>query len=319
MGTTTRQSLLDFKARLKDDEISIIPNEMMKLILDINTDYQERLVSSQERMASCMECINTDYQERLVSSQERMASAMERIATSMEIQLQQTKDVHTKLDTLNTTISGGTTILADAQRNVDRAAIESDLEKLLTKKHNTEWKVLRSKELSRYYRELLQMEPQFVPEKYRSKVYKNQVTRESIKIIHIDESIHNVETQIRIMETQVAEWATELETMKQETTTKLEVLGNQKRNEFETRIIENEEKNIANWKIAFSKITKTYEDEMNSDADQFLLKFTDDDKEEQESTSNDNEQKSQKNVQGRGSHRGRGNRGNQGRFNNNRR
>ena len=241
MGTTTRQAINDFKAHLRDDEISVIPNEIMKLVLDVNTDYQERLASSQDAM-------------------------------STDTQVQLTRDVLEKLDTLNTTINGGTTILADAQKNADRAGVEADLEVLLKKKHTTEWKLLRSKELSRYYRELLQMDNKFVPEKYRTKVAKHQVTRENIKQIHIEQSIHNVETEIRIMETNVNEWNVELQTIATDTNSKLAVLNEQKQNEFKTRIQESEQKNLDSWQVAFAKITKQYEDEMNSGADQFLFK-----------------------------------------------
>ena len=281
MGTTTRQTIQDFKARLKDDEISIIPNDIMKLVIDVNTNYQERLVTSQERIAV----------------------ALERIAGNMETQTTQTENILTKLDAFNTTISGGTTILADAQKSADWASVETELETLLTKKHNTEWKVMRSKELSVYYRELLQMTPPFVPEKCRSKVFKNQVTRESIKKIHNEEAIHNAETQIRIMETQVAEWSSELESIKLETNNKLLVLDETKRNDFNSRIQDNEQRNISNWKVALSKITKQYEDEMNSGADQFLLKYTDEIEKEQP--------KNPKNFPGRGGN----NRGGRGRVN----
>ena len=240
MGTTTRQTINDFKAHLKDEDICIIPNDFMKMMLDINTNHQDQLVESQNRIAT----------------------ALERIATSMETQSEHTNAVLDKLDLLNTTISGGTTILADAQKNVDQASVEADLDKLVNDKKRLEWQFMRSKDLSRYYRELLQMEPPFAPEKCRTKVFKNQVTRESIKRIHIEETIHNVETQIRIMETNMVEWRSELDSNEQETNTKLDFLGESKRNGYTAQIRENEEKNISSWKIAFSKITKQYQDEM---------------------------------------------------------
>ena len=285
MGTTTRQAINDFKAHLRDDEISVIPNEIMKLVLDVNTDYQERLASSQERMALAME---------------RMATVMERNAMSTDTQVQLTRDVLEKLDTLNTTINGGTTILADAQKNADRAGVEADLEVLLKKKHTTEWKLLRSKELSRYYRELLQMDNKFVPEKYRTKVAKHQVTRENIKQIHIEQSIHNVETEIRIMETNVNEWNMELQTIATDTNSKLAVLNEQKQNEFKTRIQESEQKNLDSWQVAFAKITKQYEDEMNSGADQFLFKFHED--KTQDTGATKDLPRDSKNAQSRGGH-----------------
>lgn len=66
--------------------------------------------------------------------------------------------------------------------------------------------------------------------------------------------------------------------------------------------------------MAFSKITKQYEDEMNSGADQFLLKFTDD-KPPDEEGSTDKEPKNKKNAKnfpGRGNSRGQGYHGNRG-------
>ena len=181
---------------------------------------------------------------------------------------------------------------------------EADLGKLTHKKNVLEWKSMRSKELSRYYAELLQREKPFAPEKYRVKVDKSQVIRESVKKIRMEETLHAVRSEILIMEENIKEWDSELKDVKDELKGKVDSLEPSKRTEILKNIKEKEEKAKSNWEEAFLKITTQYETEMKSGADQFLLKYEDTTVDNKDSL-NEN----QKELQGRGAHRGRGHRG----------
>ena len=135
-------------------------------------------------------------------------------------------------------------------------------------------KSIRSKELAAYYKESLERENPFAPPKFRTRI--NENTPEYEKVIHNQQTVNTVQNEIKLMEERVRQWGKQLDELQADFESNIRLLSNEKREELNKQIQNNSEEVTKNWHSAFTKIKKSYDDEMTkSNATQFLLKYAD--------------------------------------------
>ena len=182
------------------------------------------------------------------------------------------KELLTKLDLLTATLQNGNTELQQSHEPI----FEQDFEDIITRKKDLQWKCMRSEQLSVYYDELLSRDAKpYIPFKFRSKVSRNIPAYE--KPIKQEKSINNVKVEIRLMKETMETCKKELEQLSHEIKSFLEspTLQREMKVEYTTQMLQNEETNKRNWRATFHKIKSRYEKDMDSGADQYLLRYSD--------------------------------------------
>ena len=252
-GVTTRKSIREFKDSLNDDNLCIIPADVFKSLIETNANQQDVLIQTQNKLCVALERIA-----------ENVALTDERRDTQFKLLLE-------KMDSLTSALSvKNTTMQSHATTNPPPAA----LKEFVTKQKDILWKSLRSKELAAYYKELLERENPFAPHKFRTKI--NESTPEYEKVIHNQQTVNTVQNEIKLMEERVRQWGKQLNELQADFESNIRLLSNEKREELKKQIRNNSEEVTKNWHSAFTKIKKSYDDEMTkSNATQFLLKYAD--------------------------------------------
>ena len=278
-ATVTRKSIADFKELLQNEDFCIIPNELIKRILDGNNDRQDLLVESHQGMVQALE---------------RIAVAMETTAQSTQVL---TQSLLAKVDVLISKVGTINTITSrDSQETSD-----NKLQKTVIKIVEKEAKVVRATELSQYYNELLSRDVPYAPHKFRTLV--NRSTPEYEKNIYNDDTIHKVSREVKLMEERIKNWTEELQVLQLEMDNTIDTLDPSRREKFTKTMQEKTEKAKNEWIDSFAAMKKTYADDMASGATQFLLKYSEEEESDSENRSN---KKKQKNWRSRGKNPGRG-------------
>ena len=300
-GAVTRKSLMDFKQQLNDDnDIVIIPSDLLTRILDDNKQTQDQLVNVHQQML--------DTQRSTNEALTKIASALESMnSTSGE----QSSTLLSKMDDLISKISTSNTTLSTTSQPIT----DDNLKQMVYKKCNKEQQIRRASELSDYFTELLAMDPPYAHRQYRTKVNRN--TPEYEKKINSDDTVHKVNQQIQLMNERVKNWTTEIQSMQETIASTLQHLDENRVNKFNKHMKEESDKQLNEWTDRFASYKRTITRDIESGASQYLLKYadekdsdTEDDAEPQQKNSNSRENRTEGGRGGRGANRFRGNKRN---------
>ena len=146
-GTTTRGALQAFKNRIQDEDIVIIPANILTTLLENTLKHHEAMVQSQNKIGCAIE---------------QLAQNLQNVRTPNEGE--QFQSLLQKMDTLTSTIADSR-LSSDASRTTD-----TETENVLHTYMETEEKMLQSRDLATYYDELLNGEIPYAPWKFRSKI-----------------------------------------------------------------------------------------------------------------------------------------------------
>ena len=154
-ATSTRKSITEFKKHLKDEDYTIIPNELFAALIQENARNQDLLVAS-------LQSIDKSAATTAVALQ-NLADTMERMNASTTTH---TNAIVTKMDELIEKL--GTVNSLTSMTGVPTTAVITDkeLDTMATKRCETETQQQRAKDLVELYTELLVKDPPFAPAKY---------------------------------------------------------------------------------------------------------------------------------------------------------
>ena len=247
-GTTTRGALRAFTDRIQNEDIVIIPANILTTLLESTIKHHEALIQSQSRIGVAIE---------------QLAQTLQNVQTPN--QGEQFRSLLEKMDTLTSTI-------ADSRlpRDVSRTATDAEIENILDTYMETEAKLLQSRDLATYYDELLNGEIPFAPWKFRARI--RPTTPEYEKPIMADATQENVRNQIRLMETRTQHWNTQLEQLNTELETLKNTLSLSKQEQIMNKIKVNSTRTKLKWAKSLKTIKDNYEDDMNSGETQFMFK-----------------------------------------------
>ena len=154
--------------------------------------------------------------------------------------------------------------------------IDGRLQTLVFRRRTLKSKVLRSKQLSQHYQELIDREQPFVPRKFRTKIHRT--TPEFERNIHKGLSINKVETEIKIMKCRIKKWESKLVSLGSDIEVAASSLEEPKRKDLYTRLSRDSEKVQRDRVKSFEKLRNTYEEDIKrngSNPELFLLTIVD--------------------------------------------
>ena len=150
------------------------------------------------------------------------------------------------------------------------------LNKSILKLKDLKGQYLRSEKTSELIEELINKDNPYVQRKYRVKLNTDTPTYliESYEL----EAVGKAKREVEIMRIRMERWEEEINTLKTNINTALSSPGlpRQTKSTYEERLKRDEESNIKECDVAVKKIRDTYDDEINSSAGQFLLKYVND-------------------------------------------
>ena len=182
---------------LKGSQFCIVSNETMEMILRDNFRVTNEAHRINERLMDAIDKLNS-FQETTALG--RITLAMEKLTQQNELEAireTQSKDVLIeRLDQLIEKISLSNSSLQEDNSNI----IESELRK----RKETIEKLIRNKEMSKYYEDLLDEPEPFVRREFRTRV--NRTTTERELVHRRQQAIERVRTEIKIMQDRVLEY-----------------------------------------------------------------------------------------------------------------
>ena len=175
-----------------------------------------------------------------------------------------------KISNLTEAVRCNNTLVGNTNENNDKS-----INKNILKMKDLRGQYLRSEKTSELMEELLAKDVPYVQRKYRVKVSKD--THEDEISCHKLDAERIARTEIALMKCRMKRWEDEINILKTNISTALShpSMKQETRLKYEQRIRKDEETNIKERDVAVKKIKDTYENEVNSGATQFLLKYVD--------------------------------------------
>ena len=246
-GITTRGALRAFKERIQDEDIVIIPANILTTLLESTVNNHEALAQSHNRIGCALEQLALNLQQMQYANQGGGFN------TLLE-----------KMDILTSTIADSNTP-QDASR-----ATNAEIEEILHTYMKTEEKMLESRDLASYYEELLQKD--YVPWKFRAEI--TPTTPEYEKPIYADGTKERFRNQILLLQTRTQHLNRQLEQLNIEIEAVKRTLQPSKQEKLTNKMRANTERTRQKWTRSMNTIKGNYELDMISGDTQFMVKVT---------------------------------------------
>ena len=246
-GITTRGALRAFKERIQDEDIVIIPANILTTLLESTVNNHEALAQSHNRIGCALEQLALNLQQMQYANQGGGFN------TLLE-----------KMDILTSTIADSNTP-QDASR-----ATNAEIEEILHTYMKTEEKMLESRDLASYYEELLQKD--YVPWKFRAEI--TPTTPEYEKPIYADGTKERFRNQILLLQTRTQHLNRQLEQLNIEIEAVKRTLQPSKQEKLTNKMRANTERTRQKWTRSMNTIKGNYELDMISGDTQFMVKIT---------------------------------------------
>ena len=249
-GTTTRGALRAFKERIQDEDIVIIPANILTTLLESTVKHHEALVQSHDRIGC----------------------AIEQLTLNLQHVQNENRDFHSLLEKIDTLTS---TIADSKVPHITSRTKEAEITDILHTYMETEAKMLESRDLATYYDELLNGDTPYAPWKFRATI--TPTTPEYEKPIKADATKETVRNQIRLLQRRTEHYETQLDELKAEIETMKGTLSLSKQEQLMRRMETNSIRTKLKWAKSLKRIQDNYEDDMNSGEIEFLFKVISED------------------------------------------
>ena len=269
-GATSRKAFADFIEAAQGD-ICVIPSEIFADIIKENQQRDEKLCKVLHRIAAAIETgeeLKRNHFHALEMKIDQLIIAQNDTNTYETYMT----DIAEKLTNLTEAVSRSSATVVERMDNEDN---EKATNKHILKLKDLRGQYLRSEKTSELMEELLAKDNPYVQQKYRVKLSKD--THEDEITCYKVDAVNNAKREVKIMKVRMKRWEQEINILKTNIATILSKpsLSPEKKMKYEEQMIKNEESNTKEREEAVKKIIKTYEKDIKSGADQFLLKFTD--------------------------------------------
>lgn len=269
-GTTSRKAYADFIEAAQGD-ICIIPSEIFADLVKEKQQRDERLCGVLNRIADVLETGEQSKKKHFQAVEMKMDQLI--IAQNdTRIHEMYMAEIGEKLSNLTAAVSQSSDIVKNVAKNGND---KDSLHKNTLKLKDLRGQYLRSEKTSELIEELLNKDVPYVQRKYRVKL-STDTPNDEIEIYEL-EAVGNAKREIAKMKIRMKRWEDEINTLKTNINTALSSPGlpHQTKTTYEERLVKDEESNRKERDVAVKKIKDTYENEINSGAGQFLLKYVD--------------------------------------------
>ncbi len=264
---TTRQSMAEIKMFAKNEDIVVIPGELLRSLLESYTKQQDAIIQINSTMGKFInEFSNAAKENERLRSQ--LHNSLDSIARNVNNETAPSENFQqkllTKLDALNQLLA--------SKNSSTNEQIKVELKKSADRRNALLSKTLRAEKLSKYYAELIDRPDPFVPHMYRSKI--NKSTPEFEKEHYKQFAIRRVGSEIKLLEMRVKNWKTQISDLESSINVAASSLEDSERKAFYSRVSKNEEETKRFRAEGFEKLRRSYDDEINSGANKDLFLLT---------------------------------------------
>ena len=250
-------------------DVCVIPSEVFAGLLKEKQQCDERLWEVLNRVADVLE---TEKEAKIHHFQAMEMKLDNLIIAQNDTQKQTCMDmIGERISNLTEAVRNSNTLVGATNQTDDKT-----INKNILKLKDLRGQYLRSEKTSELMEELLTKDVPYVQRKYRVKVSRD--THEDEISCHKADAERIARTEIALMKCRMKRWTDEINILKTNLSTALshQSMQHEMKVKYELRIKRDEESNAKERDVAVKKIKDTYENEVNSGATQFLLKYVDD-------------------------------------------
>ena len=270
-GPTTRKAFAEFLKPTKGD-ICIIPTQTFAALMTERQQRDDELCKILNRIATAMETGEDAKRKHFHNIEMKLDQLIiaQNDTGTFETYL---SDIGEKITELTNAISHSSINIVERLDNSEKE--KESINKKILKLKDLRGQYLRSEKTSELMEDLLAKDAPYVQRKFRVKVSKD--THDAEMVCYKDDAIYNAKAEISKMKVRMRRWDEDINILKEEIATSLSKpnLPLTEKNKYEQQILKNEELNNKERDDAVKKINDSYELDIKSGAEQFLLKYTD--------------------------------------------